>query len=101
MLWMYQRVFFGKLDNEKNRDLPDLSFREVAVLLPIVVFMFWLGVRPGLILDKVEASVAAVLAPLNSEMIDAEPETPHHARHVEPASGQTPAVFVVRDTENQ
>jgi NADH-quinone oxidoreductase subunit M len=101
MLWMYQRVFFGKLTNEKNKGLPDLSFREVAVLLPIVIFMFWLGVRPGLILDRVEASVAHVLAPLNGEMLELDTEVPHHVRHVEPASGTDPVVFVVRDTENQ
>ncbi len=52
MLWMYQRVFFGKLANEKNKVLADLSLRELVVLLPLVVFMFWLGVRPGLVLDK-------------------------------------------------
>jgi NADH-quinone oxidoreductase subunit M len=101
MLWMYQRVFFGKLTNEKNKGLPDLSFREVAVLLPIVIFMFWLGIRPGLILDRVEASVAHVLAPLNGEMLELDTEVPHHVRHVEPASGTDPVVFVVRDTENQ
>ena len=101
MLWMYQRVFFGRLANEKNKGLPDLSLREVAVLLPIVIFMFWLGVRPGLVLDKVETSVNTVLAPLNGTVPTPESETPHHARHVEPETGQAPAVFVVRDTENQ
>jgi NADH-quinone oxidoreductase subunit M len=101
MLWMYQRVFFGKLANEKNRGLSDLSGREVAVLLPIVIFMFWLGVRPGLILDKVEASIAAVLAPISGEMLEAESESPHHVRHVEPAAGPGPAAFIVRDTESE
>ncbi|MBK7188181.1 MAG: NADH-quinone oxidoreductase subunit M [bacterium] len=67
MLWMYQRVFFGRRDNPKNDGLSDLSVRELAVLLPLVVFMFWLGVRPGLVLDRVEASVARVLAPLAVE----------------------------------
>ena len=101
MLWMYQRVFFGKLTNEKNKGLPDLSWREVAVLLPIVIFMFWLGVRPGLILDKVEASVATVLAPLNGGGHTIEEPVPHHVRHAEPESGQDLPVFIVRDTENQ
>ena len=49
MLWMYQRVFLGKLNNEKNKGLSDLSVREIVVLMPIVVFMFWLAraARPG------------------------------------------------------
>jgi NADH-quinone oxidoreductase subunit M len=90
MLWMYQRVFFGKLGNEKNRDLPDLSLREVAVLLPLVVFMFWLGVRPGLVLDRVEASIERVLAPVSAPAAD------HHADRTAAAVG---ANFVLRDVE--
>ncbi len=101
MLWMYQRVFFGRLTNEKNIGLPDLSWRETVVLVPIVVFMFWLGVRPGLVLDKVEASITEVLAPLNGPAPDSDQESAHHVRHVEPESGQGQPVFVVRDTENQ
>lgn len=101
MLWMYQRVFFGKLSNEKNKGLPDLSWREVVVLLPIVVFIFWLGVRPGLILDRVETSISAVMAPFGTGMPAADGEDPHHVIYVEPESGQDPAVPVVGDTENQ
>ncbi len=63
MLWMYQRVFLGKLANERNRDLPDLNLREAIVLLPVVVFIFWLGVRPGLVLDRLGPSIEGVLAP--------------------------------------
>ena len=63
MLWMYQRVFFGRLANEKNKGLPDLSLREIIVLLPLVVFMFWLGVRPGLVLDRLQPSIEHVMAP--------------------------------------
>ncbi len=67
MLWMYQRVFLGRRDNPKNEGLADMSRRELAVLLPLVVFMFWLGVRPGLVLDRVEASITRVLEPLAIE----------------------------------
>jgi NADH-quinone oxidoreductase subunit M len=68
MLWMYQRVFYGRLEREANEQLVDLAPREVAVLLPIVVFIFWLGVRPGLVLDKLEASVDRVLAPVSEQL---------------------------------
>jgi len=30
MLWLYQRVMFGKLDNPANKSLPDLNLREFA-----------------------------------------------------------------------
>jgi NADH-quinone oxidoreductase subunit M len=46
MLWLYQRTMFGKLDNDDNRKLTDLSFREFAYLVPLVVLAFWIGIRP-------------------------------------------------------
>ena len=46
MLWLYQRTMFGKLDNEDNRKLTDLSVREFAYLVPLVVLSFWIGIRP-------------------------------------------------------
>jgi NADH-quinone oxidoreductase subunit M len=78
MLWMYQKVFFGALKVEKNRGLPDLSLREYVVLVPLVIFMFWLGVGPGLVLDKVEPSLARVLEPLAVERHQ-EADERHHA----------------------
>ena len=95
MLWMYQRVFFGKLGNEKNRGLSDLSAREFVVLVPLVVFMFWLGVRPGLVLDRVEASVARVLAPVTAGAAP-RADNPHHALGDGPAAAPT---FVVHEGE--
>ncbi|HLF14024.1 MAG TPA: NADH-quinone oxidoreductase subunit M [Bacteroidota bacterium] len=47
LLWMYQRVFFGENLNPKNSALKDLSPREAAVLVPVVLFIVWIGVFPG------------------------------------------------------
>jgi NADH-quinone oxidoreductase subunit M len=46
MLWMYRRVMFGPINNEKNRSLTDLDAREIGLLVPMMVFMIWIGVRP-------------------------------------------------------
>ena len=43
MLWLYQRVFFGELSNEKNKDLPDLNLREQWTLIPLIFIAFWVG----------------------------------------------------------
>jgi NADH-quinone oxidoreductase subunit M len=67
MLWMYQRVFLGPLTNEKNRGLKDVGWREGFVLAPILLFIVWLGVRPGLVLDRVEASIEQVMAPVAAQ----------------------------------
>ncbi len=57
MLWMVKRVFFGQVKHEENRAMRDLSFREVGVMLPIVVLIFWIGVAPGFLTKKMEKSV--------------------------------------------
>lgn len=43
---MYQRVMFGPLEKEENKAMLDLNTREVSLLIPLVVFMVWIGVRP-------------------------------------------------------
>jgi NADH-quinone oxidoreductase subunit M len=57
MLWMFQRVMFGEVTNPKNLGLQDLSGREVLVLLPILVFVVWIGVYPNTFLRPMEPSV--------------------------------------------
>jgi NADH-quinone oxidoreductase subunit M len=60
LLWMYERVMQGQVTNEKNVGLPDLSAREVALLVALVIFMVALGVYPRLLLDPMQASVANI-----------------------------------------
>ena len=57
MLWMFQRVMFGEVTNAKNFGLKDLCPREVAVLVPLVVFCVWIGVYPNTFLKPMEPSV--------------------------------------------
>ncbi|MCP3986405.1 MAG: Fe-S-binding domain-containing protein, partial [bacterium] len=47
MLWLYQRTMFGKLDNEANFKLVDLSPREILTLVPLTVLAFWIGIAPA------------------------------------------------------
>ncbi len=46
LLWMYQRVIFGSVKNEANRGLRDMSARELALMIPVLVFIVWIGVYP-------------------------------------------------------
>ena len=57
MLWMFQRVMFGVITNPKNRVLEDMSAREVVVLLPLLIFVVWIGVYPSTFLKPMEPSV--------------------------------------------
>jgi len=60
LLWMIQRVFFGKLTNEKNRSLADLSWREIGLIAPLMFLMVYMGVYPRPFLDRSEAAVKAI-----------------------------------------
>jgi len=57
MLWMFQRVNYGSVTNEKNASLPDLQPREWLVIAPIVVATVIMGVVPNLFLRSIEPSV--------------------------------------------
>jgi NADH-quinone oxidoreductase subunit M len=57
LLYMFQKVMFGPLSNEKNRHLPDLNAREIAVFVPILVGVFALGIYPKPVLAKMEPAV--------------------------------------------
>ncbi len=60
MLWMYQRVFLGKLENPDNKSVKDIGIREKLILLPIVLVMLWIGVYSGPFLSRMEASIQQV-----------------------------------------
>src|SRR5271170_2369893 len=64
LLWMYQRVFFGKVTHDVNNTLPDLNMREKAALWPIAVAALVMGVAPLIWLSAIDPAVQAVLAPI-------------------------------------
>ena len=46
LLWLYQRVFFGPVTNPKNEKLLDLTPRELATFVPLIIIAFWIGLYP-------------------------------------------------------
>ena len=46
MLYMFQKLFLGPTDKEENQVLKDLNWREVVTLVPLLVFIFWIGLYP-------------------------------------------------------
>ena len=60
LLWMIQRVFFGKVTNDKNRNLADLSWREMGLIAPLVILMVFMGVYPRPFLDTSRDAVLAL-----------------------------------------
>ncbi len=61
LLWMIERVFYGKVLMKKNLHLPDLTTRELAVFAPLLVMIFWLGIYPKPFIDAMEPTLEAWL----------------------------------------
>jgi len=61
MLWMFQRVNYGPVTNDKNARLPDLQPREWAIIVPIIAVAVLMGVFPNLFLRPIEPSVQRML----------------------------------------
>jgi NADH-quinone oxidoreductase subunit M len=61
MLWLYQRMFFGTIDNPKNEKLVDLSTREWIYMTPLVIMSLWIGIYPKPFLNYIERPVNAVV----------------------------------------
>jgi NADH-quinone oxidoreductase subunit M len=61
MLWLYQRMFFGTIDNPKNENLPDMTGREWAYMIPLVVLSLWIGIYPKTFTDYIVKPVSAVV----------------------------------------
>jgi hypothetical protein len=61
MLWLYQRVFYGEAGAEVRSHVPDLSLREWAAIVPLIVMMVWMGVYSQSFLPPVGKTTALVL----------------------------------------
>jgi NADH-quinone oxidoreductase subunit M len=91
LLWMYQRVMFGPITNEKNRGLPDISKREFWTLAPVIVFIIWIGVYPNTFLRKLDASVSELLSRVQARTISLRVTPPGVASPAAPLPGATAA----------
>ena len=59
MLWTYQRIFMGKL-NEKYAKLEEINGRELFTLIPLGIIVILLGIYPRFVLDLLNVSLSAL-----------------------------------------
>ena len=62
MLWMYQRVIYGEVNNPANKKLADLNFREKFVLAPLIALIFLMGIYPSLFLSRSDSTIQSIKA---------------------------------------
>jgi NADH-quinone oxidoreductase subunit M len=60
-LYLYRRIIFGVLEKASLKGMLDLSGREIAIFVPLVLLTIYYGVHPGPILDGCAASVAELI----------------------------------------
>jgi NADH-quinone oxidoreductase subunit M len=76
-LWLYQRMFFGKIENPKNERLTDLNIREWAYMVPLMILSLWIGVYPKPFLEYIQKPVNAVVKQVRPDyQIPGMPEPP-------------------------
>lgn len=66
MLWMCQRVFFGKVTHAENQSLKDLTKREIGLLIPVLIFIVWIGVYPSTFLKASSATTKQVVTQMQN-----------------------------------
>jgi len=68
LLWMFQRVFYGKVTNPVNNGMADMRGFEKAAVWPCAVAALVMGVAPILWLAAIDPAVHDALAPLAQTM---------------------------------
>jgi NADH-quinone oxidoreductase subunit M len=66
MLWMMQRVYYGKVTKPENAHLPDVTAREWAGLAPLCVMALVMGIVPTLFTAPMEPAVRRTVERLQS-----------------------------------
>ena len=67
MLWMFRRVIFGPLSRPENQNLKDIGAREIAILIPILILIFFMGIYPRPFLARMQPAVERIIQRIESK----------------------------------
>jgi NADH-quinone oxidoreductase subunit M len=62
LLFMFQKMFLGPLDKEENKSLKDVNLREIITLVPLLIFIFWIGLYPKPFFELMAPAVDKLVA---------------------------------------
>ena len=91
MLWMFQRVMFLELNNPENKDLKDMSIRELVLMVPIIIVCFWIGLYPKPFMKTFDASVTHLISRVDPKNFNPPKHPVEHVsiKHEEKAPAKT------------
>ena len=95
MLHMYQKIMFGEIKHKENEDIKDMNAREILVMAPIIVLIFWIGLYPKPFLKIMEPAVDELVTRMNVGTMDSDRS---HSAVIKYSSGEEVAVAVVTET---
>jgi NADH-quinone oxidoreductase subunit M len=70
LLWALQRIIYNPLTKPENKALPDLNWREIGLLLPLIFAIIWLGVYPAPVLDRTRDAAARLVHRVEASSLD-------------------------------
>ena len=77
MLWMFQRVMFLEIKNPENEKLTDMTPRELCTMIPLIIFVFWIGFYPKPFTKTFDASIEHLITQVKPK--DTHAPQDHHA----------------------
>ncbi|MDX8396067.1 MAG: NADH-quinone oxidoreductase subunit M [Mariprofundaceae bacterium] len=80
-LWMYKRVIMGDLVKDSVKTMKDMSVREFAYFVPLMILVLWMGFYPLPVLDIMHESVAHLIDQVNTSKLEAAAALVDHAQH--------------------
>jgi len=69
LLWTYERVMFGPITHAVNQTIRDLTGREIAVMVPLMALMLFMGLYPAPLISRMQPSVERMLSPVRIEQV--------------------------------
>ncbi|HEU0118033.1 MAG TPA: NADH-quinone oxidoreductase subunit M [Alphaproteobacteria bacterium] len=71
MLWLYRRLFYGPLEKDDVKAMPDLNCREYAMFVPLIVFVFWIGIYPSTFRNMFAPTTAKLIEDVSAPAVSA------------------------------
>jgi NADH-quinone oxidoreductase subunit M len=104
MLWLYRRVVFGKLEKDDVKAMLDLSPREIAIFVPLILIVLWMGIYPKSFTSITGPAVDQLISNYEVAVGTTQPGgiiAPAEAAPAEPATGEPATTAPAAPAEGQ
>tara|TARA_Y100001970_G_scaffold271861_1_gene367833 strand:- start:315 stop:1799 length:1485 start_codon:yes stop_codon:yes gene_type:complete len=61
MLFLYKRIIFGVITNEKLTEILDLNNREKIILIPLAIAVIFIGIFPNIFIEPMRLSIESII----------------------------------------